>query len=57
MCAHTALSQSHTHAHYKVAEIYELHTRNIKPVTFSSVRGRMALTTRFSADREATAAQ
>lgn len=43
-------SLSHTHIHYKVAEIYELHTRNIKLVTFSGVRGRIVLKTCFSVE-------
>lgn len=38
------------HTDYKVAEIYELHTRNIKPVNFSSVKGRMALKSCFSVE-------
>lgn len=39
---------THTHAHYKVAEIYELHTWNIKPMTFSGARGSTAPRTCFS---------
>lgn len=47
----------HAHTHYKVAGIYELHTWNIKLVTFSSVRACIPPMACFSVGQNVTAAQ